>query len=401
MNLSYDDADEAFRGEVRAFVAAALPEATRRKVLGGFELDKHDMQGWQKALHRQGWGAPSWPKAFGGPGWTPVRQFIFDEECAMAGAPRLLPFGLKMVAPVLMAFGSPEQQQRFLPAIMSGEDWWCQGYSEPGSGSDLASLRTRAERRGDVYVVNGQKTWTTMAQYADWMFCLVRTDAAAKPQAGISFLLIDMRSKGVTVRPIRLMDGGCEVNEVFLDDVEVPVSLRVGEENKGWTYAKYLLGHERTNIAGVGLSRRAVADLKELAARETIDGAPALADPLFAARLAEAEIALDILEITNLRVISEDAKGDRRGPGPAASILKLRGTEIGQAISELAMQAMGENAMPFDRDRMVGEVAGNRDDAAAAATPVAAEYLTLRKTTIYGGSNEIQKNIIAQTVLGL
>ncbi len=401
MNLTYDDADEAFRREVRAFVAAALPQATRRKVLGGFELDKDDMQGWQKALHAQGWGAPSWPKQFGGTGWSPVRQFIFDEECAMAGAPRLLPFGLKMVAPVLMAFGSPEQQKRFLPAIMSGEDWWCQGYSEPGSGSDLASLRTRAERRGDVYVVNGQKTWTTMAQHADWMFCLVRTDASAKPQSGISFLLIDMRSKGVTVRPIKLMDGGCEVNEVFLDDVEVPVALRVGEENKGWTYAKYLLGHERTNIAGVGLSRRAVADLKELAARETIDGAPALADPLFAARLAETEIALDILEVTNLRVISEDAKGDKRAPGPAASILKLRGTEIGQAISELAMQALGENAMPFDREKMVGEVGGNREDAAALATPVAAEYLTLRKTTIYGGSNEIQKNIIAQTVLGL
>ncbi|MBL8589230.1 MAG: acyl-CoA dehydrogenase family protein [Methylobacteriaceae bacterium] len=401
MDLAYDAEDEAFRLEVRQFVERSLPDAIRRKVIAGHELDKADMAGWQRILHGRGWGAPNWPVAFGGAGWSPVRQFIFDEECAMGGAPRLLPFGLKMVGPVIMAFGSPAQQQRFLPGMMSGEDWWCQGYSEPGAGSDLASLRTRAERRGDVYVVNGQKTWTTMAQHADWMFCLVRTDASAKPQQGISFLLIDMRSKGVTVRPIRLMDGGCEVNEVFLDNVEVPLDQRVGEENKGWTYAKYLLGHERTNIAQVGLSRRAIADLKTLAGDERVDGRPLMEDPLYAARLAETEIALDILEITNLRVVCEDAKGAGKTPGPAASILKLRGTEIGQAISELAIDALGENALPFDRSRMVGEVAGNLADPAATATPVAAEYLTLRKTSIYGGSNEIQKNIIAQSVLGL
>ena len=398
MDLGYSAEDEAFRAEVRAFLAARLPKALAAKVIAGHELDKGDMQGWQAILAAQGWGAPGWPTQFGGTGWSPVRQFIFEEECAMAGAPRLLPFGLKMVGPVIMAFGSPEQQARFLPRILTGEDWWCQGYSEPGSGSDLASLRTRAERRGESYVVNGQKTWTTMAQHADWIFCLVRTDSAARPQQGISFLLIDMRSKGVSVRPIRLMDGGVEVNEVFFDDVEVPVENRIGEENRGWTYAKFLLGHERTNIAQVGLSRRALHDMKALAAQERLDGRPLVDDPLFAARVAETEIALDILEITNLRVICEDAKGKGAG-GPAASLLKIRGTEIGQQISELAMQALGEAAMPFDRARMVGAPQGNLDDPTM-ATPVAAEYITLRKTSIYGGSNEIQKNIIAQGALG-
>ncbi len=398
MDLSFTREELAFRDEVRAFVEANIPAETRRKVLEGLEISREDTLRWQQILHRHGWGGPNWPREFGGTGWDPIRQYIFEEESAAAGAPRLLPFGLKMVGPVIMRFGNAAQQKRFLPRILSGEDWWAQGYSEPGSGSDLASLKTRAERKGDCYVVNGQKTWITLAQYANWIFCLVRTKATEKPQTGISFLLIEMKSLGVTVRPITLLDGSREVNEVWLEDVEVPVENLVGEENSGWTYAKFLLGHERTNIAGVGASKRELGRLKRIASKERKNGRPLLEDPTFAARVAQVEVELMALEITNLRVISAEA--ERRAPGPEASLLKIKGTEIQQAISELLMQAVGRYALPFRREAMRDQFGGEAVGPAYAA-PLAAAYLGLRKASIYGGSNEIQKNIIAQTILGL
>jgi alkylation response protein AidB-like acyl-CoA dehydrogenase len=398
MDLSFTPAEQAFRDEVRAFLGQSLPADVRRKVLEGLHVAAEDTTRWQKTLHRHGWGGPSWPREFGGTGWDPVRQYIFEEECAAAGAPRLLPFGLKMVGPVIMRFGNAAQQQRFLPRILSGEDWWCQGYSEPGSGSDLASLKTRAERRGDRYLVNGQKTWITLAQHADWIFCLVRTDPGAKPQAGISFLLVDMHAPGVTVRPIIMLDEGHEVNEVWFEDVEVPVENLVGEENKGWTYAKFLLGHERTNIAGVGASKRELTRLKRIAARERKHGRPLLEDPAFAARVAQVEIDLMALEITNLRVLAAEA--ERRAPGPEASLLKVKGTEIQQALTELMMQAVGPYALPFRREALEAGFGGEGVGPEYAA-PLAATYCNMRKASIYGGSNEIQKNIVSQVILGL
>ena len=381
MDLNFTGEELAFRDEVRAFMDTNIPPETRRKVLEGVEVSRDDTLGWHQTLHRHGWGGPNWPKEFGGTGWDPVRQYIFEEESAAAGAPRLLPFGLKMVGPVIMRFGNAAQQKRFLPRILSGEDWWAQGYSEPGAGSDLASLKTRAERKDGHYVVNGQKTWITLAQHANWIFCLVRTDPVVKKQAGISFLLIDMKARGVTVRPITLLDGSHEVNEVWFEDVEVPVENLVGDENGGWTYAKFLLGHERTNIAGVGASKRELARLKRIASEERKDGKPLLTDPGFATRVAQVEVELMALEITNLRVLAAEA--ERRAPGPEASLLKIKGTEIQQAISELMMHAVGPRALSLRRGAL------------------AATYLNLRKTSIYGGSNEIQKNIIAQTILGL
>jgi alkylation response protein AidB-like acyl-CoA dehydrogenase len=397
MDLNFTPAEQAFRDEVRSFVERSLPTEIREKVMNGVHLAKADQARWHRLLHANGWGAPNWPKAHGGTGWGPVEQTIFEDECAVLGAPALLPFGLRMVGPVIMAFASAAQQQRFLPRIVSGEDFWCQGYSEPGAGSDLASLRTRAERKGDRYVVNGQKTWITLAQWADWIFCLVRTDPAAKPQAGISFLLVDMKTPGVTVRPITTMDGGQEVNEVWFEDVSVPVENLVGEENKGWTYAKFLLEHERTNIAAVGASKRELARLKRIAARERKHGRPLLDDPAFAARVAQVEIDLMALEVTVLRVVS--AERAHRAPGPESSLLKIRGTEIQQALSELMMQAVGPYAVPYQpraREEVGAEVVG--PPWAAALAPA---YLNLRKTSIYGGTNEIQKGIISRMLLGL
>ncbi|MBI4987747.1 MAG: acyl-CoA dehydrogenase family protein [Rhodocyclales bacterium] len=390
MNLDFTDAENAFRAEVRAFVRDKLPDTIRDKVASGLHLTRDEHLQWQRLLfERGGWSGPGWPKAFGGPGWSPVEQYIFEEECALGGAPRLIPFGMKMVAPVIMAFGNRRQQERFLPKILSAEEWWCQGYSEPGAGSDLASLRTRAVKRDDKYVVNGQKTWNTLGQYADWIFCLVRTDPEAKAQRGISFLLIDMKSPGITVRPIITLDGAHEVNEIWFEDVKVPVENRVGEENKGWTCAKFLLGHERSNIAGIGIAKRELARAKRIAAAETKRGRPLIEDPLFAARLAEIEIDLMALEITNLRVLSAEA--ENKAPGPEASILKIKGTELQQAISELILQAVGPYALPFGKTAPGPAHAANR----------AAQYLNLRKLSIYGGSNEIQKNIVAQMILEL
>ncbi|MBK6631679.1 MAG: acyl-CoA dehydrogenase family protein [Betaproteobacteria bacterium] len=390
MNLDFTDAENAFREEVRAFVREKLPVAIRDKVSRGLHLTRGEHLQWQRLLYeRGGWSGPGWPKAFGGPGWSPVEQYIFEEECALGGAPRLIPFGMKMVAPVIMAFGNATQQARFLPKILAAEEWWCQGYSEPGAGSDLASLRTRAVRKEGRHIVNGQKTWTTLGQHADWIFCLVRTDPEAKAQRGISFLLIDMKSPGITVRPIITLDGAHEVNEIWFEDVEVPAAHLVGEENKGWTCAKFLLSHERSNIAGIGIAKRELARLKHIAAAETKRGRPLIEDPLFAARLAEIEIDLMALEITNLRVLSAEA--EKRAPGPEASILKIKGTELQQAISELILQAVGPYALPF---------AGAAPGPAHAANR-AAQYLNLRKLSIYGGSNEIQKNIVAQMILEL
>ena len=395
MDLQYTPEEQAFREEVRAFVRARLPSDISDKVLNHRRVVKDDYVRWQKILYEKGWIAANWPVEYGGTGWTAVQQHIFDEECAAAGAPRLIPFGLSMVAPVIMQFGSPWQKSHYLPRILSSEEWWCQGYSEPGSGSDLASLKMRAVRQGDHYVANGQKTWTTLGQYADMIFCLVRTDSSVKKQEGISFLLINMHSPGVTVRPLYLYDEEHEVNEVFFDDVKVPVENLVGEEGKGWTYAKYLLGHERTGITGVGASKRELTLLKEIAARELKNGAPLAADPVFRQRLAKVEIDLLALEMTLLRVLSNRSK-----PGPEASILKIKGTEVQQALTELMMEALGPAAAPFSR-RVIEEGGAAAPLAPDYAAPLAARYFNWRKASIYGGSNEIQRNIIAQQVLGL
>jgi len=396
MDLHYTDEDLAFRDQVRAFLDSHLPQDLRDKVLGHLRLAKDDFVRWHRILAAQGWVAPGWPVEFGGPGWTPVQRHIFEEECARAGTPRVMPFGIDMVAPVIMAFGSQQQKDYFLPRILSCEDWWCQGYSEPGAGSDLASLKTTAIRDGEDYIVNGQKTWTTLAQHADMIFCLVRTDSAVRKQEGISFLLIDMHSPGITVRPIVMLDEDHEVNEVFFDNVRVPAANLVGQENRGWTYAKYLLGHERTGIAAVGRSKRELGFLKRLARREQKNGRPLLEDPLFAARVADLEIELMALEMTVLRVLAQAGKA----PGPEASLLKVRGTEIQQRLTELMLEAAGPLALPFDAGFLGGEhahsIAG--DDLAA---PLASHYFNYRKTSIYGGSNEIQRNIISQMILGL
>ncbi|SFF56744.1 Acyl-CoA dehydrogenase, middle domain [Fontimonas thermophila] len=398
MDLNFTPEEQSFRAEVRAFIDAHLPADLRAKVLEGRRMTKEDYLRWHRILYRQGWVAPHWPKAFGGAGWNAVQQHIFHEECADAGAPALMPFGLVMVGPVIMAFGTPAQQAYFLPRILSGEHWWCQGYSEPGSGSDLASLKTRAERRGDVYIVNGQKTWTTLAQYADWMFCLVRTDPQARKQEGISFLLIDMKSPGISVRPIIMLDGEHEVNEVFFDNVEVPVANRIGEENKGWTYAKFLLAHERTGIAEVGRSKRWLKRLKAIAARERACGGGRLIDdPRFRDRIAQVEIELMALEVTTLRVIA--AEMEKKAPGPEASLLKIRGSEIQQTLSELLMLALGPYAAPYQPAALDagydGPIVGPEYGVAHTGL-----YFNMRKTTIYGGSNEIQRNIIAKMMLG-
>mgnify|MGYP003576188930 CR=1 FL=1 len=402
MDLHFTPEEQAFREEVREFVRTKLPDSIRHKVLNSLRLTRDDHVLWQRTLHERGWGGPGWSKEFGGPGWNAVEQYIFEEECAAGGAPRLIPFGIKMVAPVIMAFGSPEQQQRFLPKLSAAEEWWCQGYSEPGSGSDLASLKMRAVRgvdaEGDHFIVNGQKTWTTLGQYADWIFCLVRTDPQAKAQRGISFLLIDMKSPGITVRPIITLDGAHEVNEVWFEDVRVPAANLVGEENKGWTYAKFLLGHERSNIAGIGIAKRELGRLKRVAATERKNGRPLLEDPLFSAKVAQVEVDLTALEMTNLRVLS--AEKDKRAPGPAASILKIKGTEIQQAITELLLQAVGPYALPYVPEALAAGYSAESVGPQYAAS-LAAHYCNMRKLSIYGGSNEIQKNIISQQLLGL
>ena len=389
MDLNFSQEELAFRDEVRAFLRDHLPDAIRDRLRAGdHSKADSDIPRWQKILHDKGWGASAWPVEFGGTGWSKTRQYIFETECALSDAPGQLAFGIKMVAPVIMRFGSAEQQQRFLPGILDGSEWWCQGYSEPGSGSDLASLRMRADHDGDEYVLNGQKVWNTLGQFADWIFCLVRTDSTTKPQRGISFVLVDMKSHGITVRPTRLLDGSFEVNEIWFDNVRIPAANRIGEENEGWTYAKFLLGHERTNIAGIGGSQRELRRLKDMAHEIRRNGRPLIEDAVFVDRIAQVEMELDALEITNLRVIFDAEKN--HAPGPEASILKIRGTEIMQRISELQVEASGMDALSLVPHE--GAVATDAPRAASA-------YLNLRKLTIYGGSNEIQRNIIAQMIL--
>lgn len=398
MDLNYTADDLAFRDTVRAYLDTNLPKDLQRKVLNHKRLSKDDIVRWHKIVARQGWVGAAWPVEYGGTGWSAVQRHIWEEECATAGTPPILPFGVTMVGPVIMAFGNQQQKDYYLPRILNCDDWWCQGYSEPGAGSDLASLKTRAERQGDHYIVNGQKTWTTLGQHADMIFCLVRTDTGVRKQEGISFLLINMHTPGITVRPIIMLDEEPEVNEVFFDNVKVPVENLIGEENKGWTYAKYLLGHERTSIAAIGRAKRELNFLKHVANNQRKNGRPLLDDPLFAAKVATLEIELMALEVTVLRVISMDSA--KRGPGPEASMLKVKGTEVQQSLTELLLEAVGPYGMPFDPAYLEGkhEHSVAQDDDAA---PLAAYYFNYRKTSIYGGSNEIQKNIITQMILGL
>jgi alkylation response protein AidB-like acyl-CoA dehydrogenase len=397
MDLEFSPADIAFREEARAFIAENYPHHLRAKQDEGEEMAKEDFLSWHRVLAAKGWVAPAWPKEYGGPGWTTVQRYIWSEELARADTVPILPFGINMVGPVIYTFGTPEQKARFLPGILSGDDWWCQGYSEPGAGSDLASLRTRAVRDGDHYVVNGQKTWTTLAQHADWGFFLVRTDTESKPQEGISFLLIDMKSPGVTVRPIITLGGEHEVNEVWLEDVRVPVENRIYEENKGWTCAKFLLAHERTGIAGVARSKRGVERIKTIARSEMDGDRPLLANPFFKRKVAELEIDLSALEYTELRTLASEASG--RGPGPESSLLKIKGTEIQQRLTELALEAVGHYGAPYFRG--FGEGDNEHPIGPDYAHRAAPTYFNGRKTSIYGGSNEIQRNIIAKMVLGL
>ena len=394
MDLAFTPEEQKFREDIRAWVQGNLPQDISHKVHNALHLTRDDMQRWAKILGKKGWLGYGWPAQFGGPGWSAVQKHLFEEETALAGAPRVVPFGPVMVAPVIMAFGSPAQQARHLPGIASGEVWWSQGYSEPGSGSDLASLKCKAERVGDKYIVNGQKTWTTLGQYGEWIFCLVRTSTEGKPQTGISFLLIDMKSKGVSVRPIIMLDGGHEVNEVWFDNVEVPAENLVGEENKGWTYAKHLLSHERTNIADVNRSKRELERLKNIAKAEGVYD-----DPRFRDEIAKLDVDVVALEMLVLRVLSAEKSG--KNPLDIAGLLKIRGSEIQQRYSELMMLAAGPYAVPRIHEAMeAGWQADQYPGSALHCAPLASTYFNMRKTTIYGGSNEVQRNIVAQTALG-
>ena len=401
MNLDFSPEDNAFRDEVRTFLSENYPAALRERQAGEDALTKEDYFSWHRILAKKGWSVPSWPVEWGGTGWTPTQKYIWSEEQARADTIPILPFGVMMLAPVIYTFGTQEQKERFLPGIRDGLEWWCQGYSEPGAGSDLASLKTKAERitaddGKEYYLVNGQKTWTTLAQHADWGFFLVRTDPNVKPQAGISFLLIDMKSPGVSVRRITTLEGGHEVNDVFLDNVKVPVENRVFNENQGWTCAKALLMHERTGIAGVARSKRGLEKLRTLSRTEMADdGGPLLRDPFFRRKVADLEIDLTALEFTELRTLAGESSG--KGPGPESSILKIKGTEIQQRLTELTLEAAGHYGAPYLRDapHNLGPVGPDFADGSAGI------YFNTRKTSIYGGSNEIQRNIIAKLVLGL
>ena len=400
MNIQYElnKTDVLFRNEVRQFIQSHLPQDIQVKVQNKHRLEKSDYLRWHKILFKKGWVAPAWPAKYGGTDWTPLQRHLFEEELALASSPRIMPFGISMVAPVLMHFGDEKQKQFYLPRILSGEDWWCQGYSEPGAGSDLASLTTKAVPDGSDYVVTGAKTWTTLAQYADMMFCLVRTSSEGKRQEGISFLLINMRSKGIRVSPIKTIDGGQEINDVYFDQVRVPKTNLVGMENKGWKYAKFLLGYERTGIAAVGRSKQEMIRLKEIASKEMSSSGPLNEDLVFQDKISDLEIDILALESLVLRILEDESLGKK--PGPEASILKIRGTEIQQQISELALEAVGYYANPFltqsETPGWNGEPIGPEYSRTAAQ-----HYFSWRKASIYGGTNEIQKNIIAKMVLQL
>ena len=387
MDLAFTAEEQKFADEVRAFVKANLPADTRDKVKNGKHLGRDDYMRWQQALGKKGWLVYTWPKKHGGPGFTPAERYIFENICAEEYAPGIIPFGTKMVGPVIYTFGTEEQKAKYLDPIRMSTVWWCQGYSEPGSGSDLASLRTKAEKEGDHYIVNGSKTWNTMGHWADWIFCLVRTDSKVKPQEGISFLLIDMKTPGITVKPIIMADGGHEVNEVFFDNVKVPVANLVGKENEGWTCAKFLLANERLGIAEVPSSKRGVSMLRTLSD-----------DPSMAEKIADVDLQVQALEMSELRALSAMALGG--APGPEVSTLKVRGSEIQQRIAELAMEAVGEYAAPYQPGMLfhdTNETPVGPDH----APPAAPRYFNMRKTSIYGGSTEIQKNIVSKMVLGL
>ena len=385
MKLALTADEAAFRDELRSFYTTKIPEDIREMVRQGLSLSKDQVVATQKILNEHGLAVPNWPVEWGGKDWTPTQHQIWSDEMQLACVPEPLNFNTKMVGPVIAEFGSQEIKERFLPPTANLDVWWCQGFSEPEAGSDLASLRTTAVRDGDSYVVNGQKTWTTLAQWADWIFCLVRTDPQApKRQAGISFLLFDMKTPGITVRPIKTIDGGQEINELFFSDVRVPANQLVGQENQGWTYAKFLLGNERTGIAGVGRTKVRLAEVKKQAAETGV-----LEDPLFAARLAEAENELLALELTQARVVSDSSGGEAN---PASSVLKLRGSQLQQVATELLVEVAGPDALP---------VGGKDISSPSWAQTSAPRYLNWRKTSIYGGSSEVQRNIIASTILGL
>ncbi len=398
MELRWTDEERAFRQEVRDFIRRELPKETRDRMVRGKSPTKDQVVEWQRKLNTKGWAAPEWPKEYGGPGWTTAQRYIFREELMQAPAPSPLAFNTNMCGPVIIAFGTEEQKRRFLPRMLNLDDWWCQGFSEPGAGSDLASLKCRAVREGDHYVVNGQKTWTTLAQHADWIFLLVRTDPAAKKQEGISFLLCDMKTPGITIRPIITIEGGHEVNEVFFDDVEVPAENLVGQENRGWDCAKYLLGNERFGQARVGASRERIRRLKTIARESMMDGRPLSEDPGFRERVAEIEVELQALEMTVMRVISNEKRRGNK-PDPTTSVLKIKGTEIQQGVSELLMKAAGPYAW-VDGDPEA-EGSNDLDVAPDWAFGLAGTYFNWRKQSIYGGSNEIQRNIMAKAFLGL
>ncbi|WP_114520711.1 acyl-CoA dehydrogenase family protein [Altererythrobacter sp. ZODW24] len=398
MNLDFSPDEVAFRDEVRSFIAENYPKQLSGDGLRD-DMPPEDLVAWHKVLGEKGWSVPAWPAEYGGTDWTPTQRYIWSEENARVNAIMPLPFGASMVGPVIYTFGSDAQKEQHLPGIRSGDVWWCQGYSEPGAGSDLASLQTTAVRDGDHYVINGQKTWTTLAQHSDWGFFLCRTDPdAAKPQEGISFILVDMKTPGIEVRPIKLIDGGHEVNETWLTDVRVPVENLVGEEHKGWTYAKFLLAHERSGIAGVARSKRAVEQLREIAGKEMLDDKPLISDFDFARKVSQLDIDLAALEITELRTLAGEEAG--RGPGPESSILKIKGTEIQQRLTELTLEAVGHYGTPYYRN--VADAGSNEYPIGPDyAQHAAASYFNMRKTSIYGGSNEIQRNIITKMILGL
>ncbi len=399
MDLSFSPQEIAFRDEVRHFFNTQIPAAIRQKTIEARKLSKEDWVASHKILHAKGWATPNWPKEWGGTGWSPIQQYIFNEELQASGTPQPLPFNVNMCGPVLLQFASEAHKKRFLPRMAALDDWWCQGFSEPGAGSDLASLKTTAKREGEFYVVNGQKTWTTLAQHADWIFCLVRTDIAAKKQEGISFLLIDMKTPGITVRPIQTIDGSAEVNEVFFDDVRVPVDNLVGQENKGWDYAKFLLGNERIGIARVGVSKERIRRIKQLARLERDGDRPIIENARFAEKLAAVEIELKALEITQLRVVAAERNRGTGKPDPASSVLKIKGSEIQQATTELLMDIIGPYSAPFADEDLDGS--NETPVAPDYAAGIAPAYFNWRKISIYGGSNEIQRNIIAKAVLGL
>ncbi len=394
MKLQFSAADEAFRLEVREFVKNKLPQAIQRKVEMGLRLTHADYVTWFRILEARGWLTPSWPVEYGGPGWNHVQRYIFDEETQLAGAPRIIASGIQMLGPVLHAFGTEEQKQKYLPDIRQSNTWWAQGFSEPGAGSDLAAVRTSAvlEPDGKHFVVNGHKVWTSYAQWCSMMFALVRTDPnAAKPQEGISFLLIDMASPGLLVRPIRMLEGGADLNECFLDNVRVPVENLVGELNKGWSYGKYLLGHERTGIAGIGSCKQQLARARQLAAQQGLSE-----DPDLQTRLAQFDVELMALEFTALRLLS--AHQQSRTPGVEASMLKVRGTELRQAIFEMLVDIAGPDAVPFSADALdLGHLDEAVVDGSLAA--LAANCLDARKLTIYGGTSEVQRNLIGRATL--